>query len=389
MQEFFPEHWPALYLGLIFAVTLAQMLVVYDLSAASTPPAGLGMFTVYAMATLLGWILFALQQGTDTPVGIAVPAAASMIDGYLLFLAATQRASLHRGRFILGGLCLVGCLSIFFVDGDDKLFALQISITALCFGCGGVIFAYRGLRERNVGDAIMFIATMLMVIGTPIALYLHFVSGNRELALLMAFGSHSWAYVMVVIGFLASVLVEYQQHLSHLATVDPLTQLLNRRGLEASLRVSLARAQRQDLYTAAVAIDIDHFKQVNDSFGHETGDNVIRLVAGIVSRCCRGSDVVARTGGEEFLLVMPDTNLEVARKVAERLRESIAEHPLWVDQQRIPITVSLGVAAARGDVQLEQLLQESDRAMYLAKRNGRNRVAWVDNKPVHLSAGSA
>ncbi len=384
MENFFPDHWSTLYLGLIFSITLAQMLVVYDLSSSTSPPAGLGMFTVYAMATMISWVLFTLQQGLDATLGISAPPVAWVINGYLLFIAATQRAGVIRGRITLGVICLLGTLCVLFLQ-QENLFVLSALLSSLCFTACAVIFARRGMDQRNVGDAIMCIAAVLMVAGAMIGLYQLYVRDDFAGAQLVSFGAYSWAYVLVVVGFLASVLVEYQQHLSHLATIDPLTQLLNRRGLETSLQVTLARAHRLDSFTSAVVIDIDHFKQINDSFGHETGDKVIRMVAGIITRSCRGSDVVARIGGEEFLLVMPETELEFARKVAERLREAIAEHPLWVDRQRIPLTVSLGVAGIRGEISLDQLQQEADRAMYLAKRNGRNRVAWVDNKPVHLS----
>ena len=115
-------------------------------------------------------------------------------------------------------------------------------------------------------------------------------------------------------------------------------------------------------------VDIDHFKEVNDNFGHEAGDQVIRQVAQILQRMSRASDVVARTGGEEFLLVLPDTELDGARILAERIRADISERPLVVNQQRIPVTVSLGVAGSIGEVDLDELSQEADRAMYLAKR---------------------
>ena len=130
----------------------------------------------------------------------------------------------------------------------------------------------------------------------------------------------------------------------------------------------------------------DHFKSINDSFGHETGDRVIQQVARILDRMCRTSDVVARTGGEEFLLVLPNTDLEAARVLAERIRESIGEHPLLVEQQRIPVTISLGVAATVGEVDLDELYDEADRAMYIAKRGGRNRVASVEHNPVRMGA---
>ena len=229
---------------------------------------------------------------------------------------------------------------------------------------------------------------MMMIVGMPGAAFQQLFADNTAQAQSIAFGVHSSAYALVAIGFLASVLIEYQQHLSHLATEDPLTRLLNRRGLEDALHISLANASRHDLPTAAIAVDIDHFKQVNDSFGHDVGDRVIRQVADFLERMSRGSDVVARTGGEEYLLVLPNTGLDAARVLAERIRAAIGDHPLLVDNQRIPVTVSLGIASAGGEVDLDTLSQEADRALYLAKRGGRNRVASVESKPLHLSTAT-
>ena len=138
-------------------------------------------------------------------------------------------------------------------------------------------------------------------------------------------------------------------------------------------------------------VDIDHFKNINDSFGHEVGDQIIRQVAEYLRRMSRASDVVARIGGEEYLLILPDTELEPAKILAERIREAICERPFVVGNQRIPVTVSLGVARALGESNLDALSQEADRAMYQAKQGGRNRVASVESTPLHLStvAGSA
>jgi diguanylate cyclase (GGDEF)-like protein len=172
--------------------------------------------------------------------------------------------------------------------------------------------------------------------------------------------------------------------LSHLATEDPLTQLLNHRGLESALHVTLAQAARQQLPTAAIMVDIDNFKEVNTNFGNEAGDQVIRYIAHQLQRASRDSDVLARTGGDEYLLILPNTDLDGARLLAERIRADIATRPLVVHQQRIPITVSLGVAGTVGEIDLDKLSMEADRATYLAKRAGGNRVASVENKPVHL-----
>lgn len=385
MEQFLPENWAILHLGLIFSITLAQMLVVYVLSDSSNPPAGLGLFTVYFMAALLGWIALTLQQGTDTPLAVDVPAVAAILNSYILFMAAGQRSGSHRGRVVLGLICLPACLSVFFLPADT-MFAVQAGAAALFFGATGMLCTRRALSQSNVGDAIIAYACLIMAAGGPIILYQSLVSNNLPLAQTISFGLHSSAYALVTVGFLASVLIEYQQHLSHLATEDPLTRLLNRRGLEGVLQLSLAHASRQGLPTAAIVVDIDHFKKVNDSFGHETGDNVIRMVASILERMSRASDVVARTGGEEFLLVLPNTDMDAARILAERIRIAIGEHALLVDQQRIPVTISLGVACASGGVDLDALTKDADSAMYLAKRGGRNRVASIENSPVHLSS---
>ena len=385
MDQILPQNWAYLHLGLIFSITFAQMLVVYVLSDSSTPPAGLGLFTVYFMAALLGWIALTLQQGSSTLLVVNVPSVAAIINSYILFLAAGQRAQLHQGRINLGCICLVACLSVFFV-GTRTMFAVHTLSSALFFLATALTCAIRATTQRNVGDAIIACASLLMVGGMPVAVFQYLAQENIAQAHSTALGVYSCAYVMVAVGFLASVLIEYQQHLSHLATQDPLTRLLNRRGLNDALHVSVAHASRQGLPMAAIVLDIDHFKRVNDSFGHDTGDQVIRLVGDILSRMSRASDVVARTGGEEFLLVLQDTGLDAARTIAERIRLAIGEHPLLVDEQHIPVTVSLGVSGAAGEVNLDKLIQEADRAMYLAKQGGRNQVASVENNPVHLSS---
>lgn len=387
MEQIFPEHWAFMHFGLIFSITCAQMLVVYVLSDSSNPPAGLGLYTVYFMAALLGWIAVTLQQGSEAPMAVDVPAVATIFNSFILFMAAGQRARNRRGRLVLGMICLLACLCVFFLS-PPRMFAVQNAAVALFFAGTGILCALRAWRLRNIGDAIIAYAALMMVAGMPASIYQLLVPGNFAQAQTIAFGVHSAAYALVAVGFLASVLIEYQQHLSHLATEDPLTRLLNRRGLEDALYVSLAQASRKGSPTAAIMLDIDHFKQINDSFGHELGDHVLQEIAGILGRLSRSSDVVARTGGEEFLVVLPETELSAARTLAERVRLTIGERPLLVDGQRIPVTVSLGVAAAVGEVDLDQLSQDADRAMYLAKRAGRNRVATVENNPVHLSANA-
>ena len=383
MEQILPDNWAIMHLVLIFCITFAQMLIVYVLSDSSNPPAGLGLFTVYFMAALLCWIAFTLQQGNNPPMTVDVPSVAAILNSYILFLAAGQRAGISWGRRPLGLVCLLACLSVFFIN-PQRMFTVQTSAAALFFAGAGILCALRGWRQTNVGDAIIAFAAVLMVVGVPVALFQQFVNQDMAWAQSVAFGTHSTAYVLVAVGFLASVLIESQQYLSNLATEDPLTRLFNRRGMENALQVTLAHAARQQTPTSALMVDIDHFKQVNDSFGHEVGDQVIRQVADFLERLSRSSDVVARTGGEEYLLVLPDTRLDAARVLAERIRSAISDHALLVENQRIKVTVSIGVACLEGESNLDDLAQEADRALYLAKRGGRNRVASVENTSLRM-----
>ncbi len=253
-------------------------------------------------------------------------------------------------------------------------YGLILSITA-----AQVVVVYL-LRKSTHPPAGLTMYTVVLV-----ASFVGWAVITLQQAQTITYAVYSSAYALITIGFLASVVIEYQRHLIQLATEDPLTRLLNRRGLSDALNVSLAQASRHQLPTSAIMVNIDHFKKVNDNFGHDTGDQVIRLTGDVLSRMTRASDVIARVGGEEYLVVLPDTTLDAARVLAERIRLSIDQHPLLVHRQTIHITISLGVACVEGAVNLNELSEAADRAMYLAKRGGRNRVASVEHKPVQMT----
>jgi len=160
-----------------------------------------------------------------------------------------------------------------------------------------------------------------------------------------------------------------------LAQRDPLTGLHNRRGfLEQALPV-FATAARGDRPLAVVVLDIDHFKRINDRHGHAGGDQTLVDVAERIRTACRSGDIVARWGGEEFVMLLPETNGEQAAAFAERLREAFAVSPVLLDDgQPVAITASFGVAVRRAAMNLDQLLQAADAALYRAKDAGRNRV---------------
>ena len=161
-----------------------------------------------------------------------------------------------------------------------------------------------------------------------------------------------------------------------MAITDELTGFYNRRGLFEFGRREVERSARFNRPLCAVMLDIDHFKQVNDRFGHPLGDQVLH---GLAERCrshVREIDIFGRYGGEEFVLLLPENDIAMAYVVAERLRQVVAEMPLETDQGEISITISLGVTAATQDTKdLPSLIERADQALYLAKHSGRNRVA--------------
>ncbi len=168
--------------------------------------------------------------------------------------------------------------------------------------------------------------------------------------------------------------------LARLASYDQLTGAFNRRGLERILKTEVERSLRYRQPLAALMLDIDHFKPVNDRYGHPVGDRVLRWLAGIISSSLRSSDLLCRYGGEEFLIVLPHTGLERALEAGERIRRQVAGEPFRDQGLEIPLTVSLGAALLDPEAEDPEgeLIAAADRALYRAKREGRNRVCRED-----------
>src|SRR5690349_7816256 len=156
---------------------------------------------------------------------------------------------------------------------------------------------------------------------------------------------------------------------------DPLTGCLNRRSLEARLKADWRLAKRRNTHIACIAIDLDHFKQINDTRGHPVGDMVLQQLTGIMKATARDTDSVARFGGDEFVIVLPDTGWQGALTFAERLRRRVDDFPFGAATSAIRLTISVGVALARGTdpISPEILLQEAHRSLYKAKSGGGNR----------------
>jgi len=173
---------------------------------------------------------------------------------------------------------------------------------------------------------------------------------------------------------------EQNKKLEELSNTDPLTQLANRRFLMQTLEKEFRRSVRSKQPLALIMADIDHFKRINDTCGHQQGDVVLKAVAEALTDELREYDLAARFGGEEFALLLPDTELFQAKVAAERIRKRVALLEFEGCLKEIGLTISLGVAAGpRQDIrEIDDLVRLADDALYAAKREGRNRVVIAD-----------
>ncbi len=165
-----------------------------------------------------------------------------------------------------------------------------------------------------------------------------------------------------------------EEQLRQLATTDPLTSALNRRAFQQRAEHELSRSQRQGTALCLAILDLDHFKRVNDQHGHAVGDQVLVAFSTLCRQQARSTDLFARFGGEEFVILLPDSDLNAAQQRLERLRSDLHTHPVDTAQGPLNISVSIGLASSRPHETLEQLLQRADTQLYQAKTQGRNRI---------------
>ena len=162
-----------------------------------------------------------------------------------------------------------------------------------------------------------------------------------------------------------------------MAITDALTSLYNRYYMESHLTALIEQAAARGKSLTVLMLDIDYFKAINDNYGHDAGDDVLRQLANRVRKSIRGIDLACRYGGEEFVIVMPETDMAVATIVAERLRRRIASEPFAIQKEArvIETTISIGIATFdAADDNVAKILKRADQALYRAKRDGRNRV---------------
>ena len=168
--------------------------------------------------------------------------------------------------------------------------------------------------------------------------------------------------------------------LSALVSTDALTGLFNFRHFKTILQTEMDRSKRSGIPTSLVLVDVDHFKEVNDTYGHETGNLALKCLADILRDEVRTTDIVCRYGGEEFAMIFPETHLNLAVKVADRIREQVASRPVTIEDGEVMLTVSMGASVymKTSVLDLNDFVDSADKYLYEAKQSGRNCICHID-----------
>lgn len=187
--------------------------------------------------------------------------------------------------------------------------------------------------------------------------------------------SHSFNWMVEQLEASRQRILGQNRELERLATTDPLTGISNRRYFMDFATKEFLRSQRYSHVFSAIQMDIDHFKKINDTHGHAIGDEVLNAFAVNCQEILRESDVLGRIGGEEFSIILPETEKQGALIVAERFRQTIADLKVYADDHAVRFTVSIGLTSLRqDDADIKAVLRRADEALYLAKNGGRNKV---------------
>jgi diguanylate cyclase (GGDEF)-like protein len=343
------------------------MAAVFRFAYAGPFQDGIAKWTASLWAQAFAWLIFATQGAAPHALTRAFAIALLMLTALLQLAAVLEfqrrpgpsRAVWTAPALVFAAFALLSEAPWHAAASD----ALYSAVNAL------IAIAIIGRGVRHVRRAGWLLAGCYLVAATT--LMAKAGTGGASGGML-----HLGTYVLIVAGSFAFLLMHKQradEESARLATTDPLTGVFNRRTFIELAEQELARSDRASTPLSIMMLDLDHFKRVNDTFGHLAGDEVLVAFTRLVRDCVRRGDLVVRYGGEEFCVLLPATPLSAASALAERIRARCAERPLT--SKAFKVTVSIGVTATDGaDTKLTHLLARADEALYRAKDEGRNRV---------------
>ncbi|MEO7072093.1 MAG: GGDEF domain-containing protein [Rhodanobacter sp.] len=365
------------------AAVLAAMLWVGVRGAPGAPGRSLSLRAAALAVEALGWGAFA-AHGFISPEALLLGGNALNLLAQAMVVVAVRMllGESLRLRLILG-IAVVGWLGVAWLGTVHPDYRLRVLWGTLVIFCNLGLQAQALLNGRSRARSVLL---LLLAMSAALLVWRNggLWFGAAAPTRLGAPGAVNYLYVLFAgmqplfasVGFLLLYGDVLQRRLSALARLDPLTGVNNRLALDEIATQVLATAARSDQPVGVLMLDADHFKKVNDKFGHAGGDTVLRAVVGTINATLRASDVIGRVGGEEFVVIAPNTNMDELMVLAERIRVTLAATPLTVDGTVLNLTVSIGAALAPpGTRDITGVLRLADLALYSAKRGGRDRVA--------------
>lgn len=358
-------------------LAFAALMVPYVRSTSATPGLTVWMWArmAFGATQLLAW----LRPDAGMPF-LTILESAGWIAGLTLEgLAYAVFFGYPRARRYLLSLSALGLVMACAASLGSLSHALLLGHVSLAMGSGSVVIGVllshprlHGLTglKRLIGANDIAAGAVLAAWAVVILLELPHPAWVQSMA-------HIAGYLLVIVNGFGFILMSKQRddaRMERLATTDDLTGLLNRRAFFARAEAARLLALRLHQPITLLMLDIDHFKQLNDRFGHATGDEALVKFAATCSDALREHDILGRLGGEEFALALPGTGLDGALHAAERLRQGVLETRLLTCGNNYTMTVSIGVVLIGQDEDLPTALARADYALYEAKRNGRNRV---------------
>ena len=369
--------------AVLSAVTGASLLyVLRDYPAQFAP--SIRRWTAGVLLQAVAWSLYCLQNTAPlwlTTVGagtVLVWAMANHCQGVRLFVGRPLGPWRFWGPVAAAALIeTVFCLLVPDGRANVVLFS-SIFVVQAIWACAA-LFRPGPLRDRShVLTGAMF-ATLAVVMGARVVYEglrhgsLPSLIANSPMQILV-FALSAAASSVASLGFMLMCNDRLNRELEWYATIDTLTGINNRRTLGERAAFAIAAAHRLRRPLSLMLVDADHFKRVNDVYGHAAGDEALQMIAAALQSTLRGGDLLGRLGGEEFVVVLPDTDETAARGTAERLRAAVEDIEFALQHRRIELRVSVGLAVIDDHDDFSELLRRADQAMYAAKRAGRNCV---------------
>jgi len=345
---------------------------------------GLGRWTIALVMQGAAWTLIVLS---DTFPELASIAAANAFVAFSWSLQMSALLEFHKRpspRWLLYGPVTIAFLSFFIYlrEPREQLIMAGLGFGVLQFVTGAALLHFRLAAEQRTR---WLLAGSFFVLSFGL-LWLGFTAWFEPEIILPTTGTSLTPgpalltfYAVTIASSFAFILMHKERadrETYELATTDSLTGVYNRRTFKELAEPQLSRSRRSQMPVSLLMLDLDHFKRINDTYGHLAGDDVLRNFATLVRNCLRKEDLLARYGGEEFVVLLPGSSQEAAAALAERIREQTAALPMDANKHRARVTVSIGSASEKGDTlpSMEAMLGRADEALYQAKREGRNRV---------------